>query len=95
MNIHRQRFGGDWTEQKLECVSKYLHAYTQIMKERDHLHFTYIDAFAGTGYYELQHNEDTELPRFLAGSARKALEVKPPFKEYVFIEEKKNSYDEL
>ena len=47
------------------------------------------------GYYELQHNEDTELPRFLAGSARKALEVKPPFKEYVFIEEKKNSYDEL
>ena len=23
MNIQRQRFGGDWTEQKLECVRKY------------------------------------------------------------------------
>ena len=95
MDIHGHKFGGPWTEQKLECVSKYLYAYTQIMKDRDHLHFAYIDAFAGTGYRELQHNEDTELPHFLAGSARKVLEVKPPFKEYVFIEEKKDSYAEL
>ena len=94
MNTRGQRFGGDWTEQKLECVSKYLHSYTQIMKDRD-FHFAYIDAFAGTGYRELQYSEDPELPRFLAGSARKALEVKPPFKEYVFIEEKEDSYTEL
>ena len=94
MNTRGQRFGGGWTEQKLKCVSKYLHSYTQIMKDRD-FHFAYIDAFAGTGYRELQYSEDSELPRFLAGSARKALEVKPPFKEYVFIEEKEDSYTEL
>ena len=94
MNNRGHEFGGDWTEQKLECVSKYLHSYTQIMKDRK-FHFSYIDAFAGTGYRELKHNEDIEIPRFLAGSARKALEVKPPFKKYIFIEEDKDSYIEL
>ena len=94
MNTRGQRFGGNWTEQKLECVSKYLHSYTQIMKDRE-FHFAYIDAFAGTGYRELEHNEDIEIPSFLAGSARKALEVKPPFREYVFIEEDKDSYINL
>ena len=94
MNSRGHTFGGNWTEQKLECVSKYLHSYTQIMKNRD-FHFAYIDAFAGTGYRELKHNEDIEIPSFLAGSARKALEVKPPFREYVFIEEDKDSYTEL
>ena len=94
MNNRGDKFGGPWTEQKLECVSKYLHSYTQIMKDRD-FHFAYIDALAGTGYRELKHNEDTEIPRFLAGSARKALEVKPPFREYVFIEADKDSYTDL
>ena len=94
MNTRGHRFGGDWTEQKLRCVSKYLRSYTQIMKDRD-FHFSYIDAFAGTGYRELKHSEDIEIPSFLAGSARKALEINPPFKEYVFIEENKDSYVEL
>lgn len=95
MNTRGQKFGGDWTEEKLECVSKYLHSYTQIMKDRE-FHFAYIDAFAGTGYRELKHNEDIEeIPRFLAGSARKALEVNPPFREYVFIEEDKDGYTTL
>ncbi len=94
MNTRGQKFGGGWTEQKLECVSKYLHSYTQIMKDRE-FHFAYVDAFAGTGYRELKHNEDIEIPSFLAGSARKALEVKPPFREYVFIEEDKDSYTNL
>jgi three-Cys-motif partner protein len=94
MNTRGDRFGGDWTEQKLECVSKYLHAYTQIMKDRD-FHFAYIDAFAGTGYRELKHSKDIEIPSFLTGSARKALEIKPPFREYIFIEENKDSYVEL
>ena len=94
MNSRGQTFGGPWTEQKLACVSKYLHSYVQIMKNRE-LYFAYIDAFAGTGYRELKQNEDIEIRRFLAGSARKALEVKPPFREYVFIEEDKDSYTDL
>lgn len=94
MNNRGDEFGGLWTEQKLECVSKYLHAYTTIMN-RYTFHFAYIDAFAGTGHRALKRESDIEIQRFLAGSARRALEVKPPFKEYVFIEENKVSFTAL
>lgn len=94
MNTRGQQFGGDWTQLKLDCVSKYLRAYTKIMTQRE-FHFMYIDAFAGTGYRELKNDKDTEIPHFLAGSARRALEVEPSFKHYVFIEKDKNSFEKL
>ena len=94
MNTRGHRFGGPWTEQKLECVSAYLQEYTKIMNNYN-FHFAYIDAFAGMGHRELKSKDDIAIQRFLSGSARRALEVKPPFKEYVFIEENKNSFAEL
>ena len=94
MNNIGQIFGGDWTEQKLECVSKYLKAYTKIMNDKP-FNFAYIDAFAGTGYRKQDNHDDAALQRFLAGSARRALEVKPPFPKYVFIEANKYSFTEL
>ena len=105
MNNHGHRFGGNWTEQKLECVGEYLHAYTKIMSNQQ-FHFTYIDAFAGTGYRGSKHDENAdqimlsdlfpeETQFLLDGSARIALQVKPPFKEYVFIEKNRNRFSEL
>lgn len=47
-------FGGDWTEQKLDRLRKYLPAYTTIMRgnptARALFQTIYVDAFAGTGY---------------------------------------------
>ncbi len=93
-------FGGDWTSEKLERVRKYLHAYTTIFNRNlraQKLHTIYLDAFAGTGYRTphpringmqfLEGFEEAENQAFLKGSARIALEVLPPFKEYVFIEQ--------
>ena len=105
MNTRGQQFGGPWTEHKLECVKKYLHAYTTIM-DKQPFRFAYIDAFAGTGYRELEQDGDTEsamLPGFDSpevigfqqGSVRNALEVEPPFQQYVFIEKNANRYAEL
>lgn len=105
MNTHRQRFGGNWTEEKLECVRKYLKAYTTIMNKYQ-FHFAYIDAFAGTGYRELTHDEEAdellfpelvspEVADFRHGSVRNALEVEPSFRKYVFIEKNANRYAEL
>ena len=105
MNNPRHRFGGDWTEQKLECVRKYLHAYTTIMSNQP-FRFAYIDAFAGTGYREMESDEDTdelmfpdlvspEVVSFRDGSARNALEGQPLFMKYVFIEKNANKYAEL
>lgn len=47
-NKHLQKFGGSWTEEKLNMFTEYLDAYLialQNMKFKK----LYIDAFAGTG----------------------------------------------
>lgn len=107
MDTVGQQFGGNWTEQKLECVSKYLSAYTTIMNKYKHLFtFAYIDAFAGTGYRKVMLDEDIDETMFpeldshevislRQGSVRNALEVHPPFDNYIFIEEDVKNYAEL
>ena len=105
MNSRGHTFGGNWTEQKLECVRKYLRAYTTIMSKQL-FHFAYIDAFAGTGYREMESDEypgqlmfpylaSPEVTGFHDGSARNALEVEPMFMKYVFIEKNSDKYAEL
>lgn len=51
-------FGGDWTEQKLEMLRKYLVAYATLMNKQP-FRFAYIDAFAGTGERQFQHKQKT------------------------------------
>jgi three-Cys-motif partner protein len=94
-------FGGDWTAEKLERVRKYLAAYTVIFARNpkaQKLIPIYVDAFAGTGYRTkpprldaqtalFEELAEPEAEAFLKGSARIALEVDPPFKQYVFIEQ--------
>ena len=52
-------FGGDWTQEKLTRIQKYLTAYTTIMNKQN-FRFAYIDAFAGTGYRTLKNPENPE-----------------------------------
>jgi three-Cys-motif partner protein len=96
MKRSSQIFGGTWTEEKLERVRKYLVAYATIMN-RQHFRFAYIDAFAGTGYRTLEYQEkplakifpevfEQDSQEFLDGSARIALQVRPRFTKYIFIE---------
>lgn len=105
----QQMFGGDWTEEKLERVRKYLSAYTTIMKQNPrskYYRIAYIDAFAGTGYRnirvtdnlsQLQFPElvEEESVRFLDGSARIALRVEPPYDTYIFVEKDSERVNEL
>ncbi len=94
------RFGGDWTDEKLAVLASYLGAYQTALKKSP---FTkgYIDAFAGTGYRESRSDDDSgesrqipllpdlaaeEPQRFRDGSARIALLTEPPFDRYIFIE---------
>lgn len=99
------RFGGDWTNEKLERVGKYLSHYTTALKNTP-FHLIYIDAFAGTGYrtadslddkqtflFPDQAGEDAEA--FHSGSARIALGTKPCFLEYYFIEQAADKCREL
>lgn len=98
-------FGGDWTDEKLERIAKYLAAYATIM-QKQRFRFAYIDAFAGTGYRTLKRTDDPEqlmFPElaekgsqdFLEGSARKALQVQPRFHKYIFIEKDEQRFEAL
>jgi three-Cys-motif partner protein len=104
-NISEQLFGGSWTEKKLEILKKYLEAYNKALKNQPFKR-VYIDAFAGTGYRQKrkkQYNikgffeelEQDESKKFLKGSAKLALEAKPSFHRYIFIESDKNKINEL
>lgn len=101
----RQLFGGDWTEEKLERVRKYLVEYTKIMGKQP-FRFAYIDAFAGTGYRTLKQEQNPnqylfpelaaqDSQQFLDGSARIALQIRPKFTKYIFIEKDESRFGNL
>ena len=72
---------GCWSEIKLDIIRRYAVAYSKILSRRDDLHHVYIDAFAGSGKH-LSRTTKT----IVSGSPQVALDIKPPFKEYYFID---------
>lgn len=99
---HEHNFGGPWTEEKLDRVSGYLQVYSTALKNM-FFERIYIDAFAGTGYRASKGEGETvrgllplpEITGLVKGSALRALEVKPPFDRYVFIEANLARFQEL
>ena len=95
--LEHGNFGGDWTEEKLDKLAKYLPAYTRILKGRNYK-YAYIDAFAGSGYRTRLRKQaalsqdlwaedpDERAKRFSEGSAIVAMESEPPFQSYIFVE---------
>lgn len=104
-------FGGEWTEQKLVALKKYLEAYRKIFTINEKARYfrtLYIDAFAGTGERTektlsaglptLFDDVDTEQPQATGlhkGSARIALELESPFDQYIFIDKNPKHTAEL
>ena len=48
---------GPWAEEKLECLRKYLSAYTTILRKQSFRGYFYIDAFAGPGTLKIRKQE--------------------------------------
>lgn len=105
MNEPLQRFGGSWTDQKLQRLREYLIAYHNALKNQP-FKLDYIDAFAGTGYNTPKTTPDNQSPlfddlaspetrQFLDGSARIALQIPRPFDRYVFVERHQERFAEL
>lgn len=60
-------WGGDWTEEKLDCFEKYVRAYLTIMnKHRDKFNWKllYFDGFAGCGDRQITCEEETSVSLF-------------------------------
>ncbi len=89
------RFGGPWTQQKLEILQRYLNAYTTVLKKYGFT-LTYVDGFAGAGSYIESGDDYTEFHEFRQGSARIALEIDDrPFDRLVFIEKEAGAAETL
>lgn len=101
-------FGGNWTEEKLSCLEKYLAAYRTIFTGNEkarHFRTWYVDAFAGTGTRaersqpsdDLQLFDDVyaETTDYRDGSARKALSLASPFDRYLFVEQSRDRVNTL
>lgn len=95
-----QRFGGSWTEIKLEALRHYLVQYQLIFKKSPRakkFRTIYVDAFAGTGGRDAGEKEsgaslfgydDEDVRGYQEGSVRKALSIESKFHQYIFIENK-------
>lgn len=107
--MSNNEFGGDWTEEKLTCLSKYLEAYTTLFKNNIKAQYfttNYVDAFAGTGYiYKKSGNlsnkqldfldEDLTAESYIKGSTERALSINNHFDNYIFIEKDEKKLPDL
>lgn len=67
LEMAARRFGGRWTEEKLEALRLYVEAYLEIFTKNPRakkLTRIYVDAFAGTGYREEVPGSSTDVPLF-------------------------------
>ena len=58
------KFGGTWTNRKLDVLAGYLHSYTTALKDKPTaerpFRKAFIDAFAGTGYRDVRRDEESD-----------------------------------
>ena len=89
------RFGGDWTQQKIEIVISYAKAYLVIMNKYPQFKTLYFDGFAGSGnIYKEDFIDDIEM---IKGTAVRILEIDNPksFDTYYFVEKNENNKERL
>lgn len=107
----QHRFGGPWTEDKLNRIDGYLKAYMTIFKSNpaaSKLGTYYVDAFAGTGRRSSPVAEDraegslfedalgdADASSLKEGSAYVALRQEQPFDRYVFVDRSPEHADNL
>ncbi len=81
---------GYWSEIKIDIIRKYAKAYSTIIKARGNLTTAYIDAFSGPGKHIRKDSKEEVI-----GSPLAALEVRPAFDEYYFIDISSKKIDYL
>lgn len=91
------KFGGDWTENKIEILVEYAKAYLTIMNsfaKRYDWKLLYFDGFAGSGFITKGNEENQKM---IIGAASRILEIiKPrPFDVYYFVEKESDNIKEL
>ena len=79
----REDIIGKWSLEKLELLRKYLAGYVRVLTKQTWCRgYEYIDAFAGTGKPKTKDEQ-----KYVDGSPRIALGLRPSFTQYHFIEQ--------
>lgn len=91
------KFGGDWTENKIEILSEYAKAYLTIMNryaDKYNWKLLYFDGFAGSGQITKGNYEDLKV---IIGAAIRILEIDNPrpFDMYYFVEKEPENFKQL
>lgn len=91
------KFGGNWTENKIEILVEYAKAYLVIMNkyaDKFRWKLMYFDGFAGSG---LTIKEKGDVRKIIIEAARRILEIEEPrpFDEYYFVEKDPDNKREL
>ena len=71
------KFGGDWTEQKIEILETYTKQFLKVFKSKPNEKLLYFDGFAGTGSIEVDFNK-VEESKIIEGAAMKILKIDDP-----------------
>lgn len=90
----KHEFGSADTQTKLDCLQRYLQAYSVALQNKGFARI-YIDAFAGTGNRTVTHaalpifenGETKSVEVNTKGSAKIALDIEPEFTSVVLIEQ--------
>jgi three-Cys-motif partner protein len=96
------RYGGLWTQIKLDALERYLSFYTTALKYQP-FELWYVDAFAGSGDRIVEQEAgglfDGTVPRIeesrADGSAKIAIATVPAFERLIFIENDPARYEAL
>lgn len=91
------KFGGDWTEAKIEILVEYAKAYLTIMNiyaNKFNWKLLYFDGFAGSGFITKGNDENKKV---IVGAAKRILEIEQPspFDMYYFVEKIAENAEEL
>lgn len=84
--MKEHRFGGSWTERKLQALRRYLDFFPKALGN-SRFELVYIDTFAGSGKCTIKVGAHGE--RTIEGSATIALNTQRPFDRYFFIEQRR------
>lgn len=90
MVMNDNKFGGSWTELKIEILESYVKQYLTVFKNQPHQKLLYFDGFAGSG--DIEMGSINEIDRqVIEGAAIRILKIDKPrtFDMYYFVEKKK------
>lgn len=100
------KFGGVWTEKKIQMLVAYVKAYLVIMNKYRFFELIYFDGFAGSGEIEVQEFDKEQLQFFkttenggtlIEGTAPRIVSIdsERPFDIYYFVEKDKKKASSL